>query len=248
MPIVKRVTESQWSESDTTTWRELGEGFWRFEIGKPDLKWNKKGELKVRLPLILTPTEQTRQLEMLGEPEAGSQQSTRTWYRVNPKLGWFPKGGGPFQGTFLTDFMCAALGTENGKKFRRWIEKGGGPPRPADKDDDKAELELFESWLGWFEGLEVYGTITHGAGEGGKIWANFAGPMPIGSLPNQPEPEYQALARGKTRALIQEGGPLEDEPTPTAAVAPTRDSSRVAAPKRKYDEVFPEDKDHDVPF
>jgi hypothetical protein len=240
MPIVKRVTESQFSDSEATNWRELNEGFWRFEIGKPRVEWNKKGDLKVILPLTLTPSEQTRQLEMMDELPPDTQQSARTWYRVNPKLGFFPKAGGPFNPSYLTDFMCAALGTENGKKFRKWIEKGGGPPRPADKDDDKAEIELLTNWLGWFEGLEVYGTITHGQGDGGKIWANFAGPMPVGSLPGQPEHEYQALCRGKARALVHEGGPVEGEP-------PVKPEPVAAAKKRTYEETFPEDKD-DAPF
>jgi hypothetical protein len=245
MSILRSATET----SQQGDWRPVAEGFRRFEIGKPtlqeDLKW---GGLKLRLPLVLTPEEQERQLKEIGEPEPGTQQSWQSSYRPSLKLGWFDKTGA-FQSTMLIDFLCAALGTENGKKFRKWIEKGGHGPRPEDKDDQAAEIALLEDWFGWFEGLQVYGTITHSKPDAqGRIWANFAGPIPLGSLPGQPEQDYQALCRGKLRALIEEAGVQDDELTPAkpVAAAPAKPVAAASAKKRTYDEIF-EDKD-DAPF
>lgn len=235
MSLLPSATESQQGE-----WRAVGEGFRRFEIGKPvifeDQTW---GGMKVRFPLTLTPSEQERQLQELGDPEPGTQQSWISSYRPGLKLGFFKEG--KYQTTMLVDFLCAALGAENGKKFRKWIEKGGHGPRPADKNDREAELALLGEWLAWFEGLEVYGTITHSTGKDGRVWANFAGPMPIGSLPNQPEAEYQALARGKLRALISEAGPQEGELAKQAPMPETKPEPVPA--KRSFKEVFPDEED-----
>jgi hypothetical protein len=41
--------------------------------------------------------------------------------------------------------VAACLGIGQTKKFREWIAQGGGPPRPDDLDDKKAELD----WLKW---------------------------------------------------------------------------------------------------
>lgn len=243
MSILRSATET----SQQGDWRPVAEGFRRFEIGKPtiqeDMKW---GGLKLRIPLVLTPDEQKRQHKEIGDPEPGIQQSWQSSYRPALKLGWFDKTGA-FQATMLIDFLCAALGVENGKKFRKWIERGGHGPRPEDKDDDLAERALLETWFGWFEGLEVYGTITHSMPDNqGRIWANFAGPIPIGSLPNQPEADYQALARGKLRALIEEAGLGDDELTGKPA-APKPEPVAAAPKKRSYDEIFA-DGSEDTPF
>lgn len=226
MSLLRRATESQFGE--TTEWEPLAEGFRRFEIGHPELRYDTRGKLRVQFPLVLTPEEQKRQDDDLGPVEQGKMRSWRTSYRPGLSLGWIQQG--QYQTTMLIDFLCAALGVENGKRFRKWIEEGGGPRRPADKDDAEAEQELILSWLGWWEGLQVFGTITHSEPDKlGRIWANFAGPMPIGSLPGQPEPDYQSLCRGKFRAMREEAG--EDPPKPVKAPV------KVPRP----DEVFDDD-------
>ena len=234
MPLLPRATDSQ-----DTEWRNAAEGFWRFVIGKPDVFEDKTwGGMKVRWPLELTPEEKTRMLDEIGEPPTGVQQSYRSSYRVGLSIRKRKNG----EWSYLVDFLCAAMGTENGKKVRKWIEAGGGPRTPEDKDDQAAELELIQSWLDWWEGLEVFGTITHSEPDKqGRIWANFAGPMPIGSLPNQPEPDYQSLCRGKFRAMREEAG--EDPESPAAPPAKATPTPVGAAPKRTYRDVFPDDKD-----
>lgn len=232
MSVLRRATESQ---SGDTEWLPLAEGFWRFEIGKPEFKYDQRGKLRVHFPLVLTPTEQKRLTDQEGEPGEGQMQSWRASYRPGLSLGFFQSG--VYQPTMLIDFLCAALGVENGKRFRKWIEEGGGPQRPADRNDDQAELDLILAWLGWWEGLEVFGTITHSEPDKqGRIWANFAGPMPIGSLPGQPEPDYQALCRGKFRAMREEAG--EDPPKPVKA-APVAVKGRAVSVQDEDEDSIP---------
>jgi hypothetical protein len=248
MPLLSRATESQQSE-----WKNVAEGLWRWHLAKPEIKEDKTfGGYRAHFLLKLTPDEQKRLLEEAGEPDDGVKQSYQVTYRTGLSLGWIKDG--QYQATKFIDFLCAVLGTENGKKFRKWIEAGNGPPRPADKDDQQAELEMIQEWLGWWEDLEVYGTITHSTSKDGRVWANFGGPMPIGSLPKQPEPDYQALCRGKLRAMISEIDAANEAINGTPVAAP------ASITKRSYEEVFPEDKpvavaaaapaadDDDLPF
>ena len=246
MPILRSATESRFSDSsDVTTWRTLDEGFWCFDIGKPTLIIDSRGKRRVQFPLVLTEDEQKRQMEMVGDLPDGTMQSWRSSYRPGLTLGYHDDG---YKSTMLIDFLCAALGTENGKRFRKWIEAGGRPRRPDDPDDDVAELALIEEWLGWWEGLRVYGTITHSdPDKQGRIWANFAGPMPLGSLPNQPELDYQALCRGKFRAMREEIGEDPEPPARAAKPANTATAIREEISKARAKPRQPAD-DDDAPF
>ena len=232
MPLLPRATDSQ-----DTQWRNAAEGFWRFVIGKPVLAEDKTyGGMKVRWPLELTPDEQERMRQQMDDLPPGWQQSYRSSYRVG--LSIRKKANGEW--SYLVDFLCAAMGVENGKKLRKWIEAGGGPRRPEDKDDQETELALIQSWLDWWEGLEVFGTITHSKPDSqGRIWANFGGPLPIGSLPNQPEPDYQALCRGKLRAMREEAG--EDPPESARPVKQPVAAATTKPVARKYEELFGDD-------
>jgi len=59
----------------------------------------------------------------------------------------------------------------------------------------------------------VWGTIRHqDSADGSRVWANFAGPMAVGSMPNEVDNEYQSLGRGKLRAMkAQSGDKREDK-------------------------------------
>lgn len=234
MSVLRRATESQ---SGDTEWLPLTEGLWRFEIGQPEFKYDSRGKLRVHFPLVLTPDEQTRLKEQEGEPPEGQMQSWRASYRPGLSLGFFQSG--VYQPTMLIDFLCASLGVENGKRFRKWIEEGGGPRRPEDRDDQQAELDLILAWLQWWQGLEVFGTITHSEPDKqGRIWANFAGPMPVGSLPGQPEPDYQALCRGKFRAMREEAGEDPPKPVKLAGRQPVAAQARMPQATDDEDEAF----------
>lgn len=201
MPLLRRASEQTQSE-----WRNIDEGLWRFRLGKPELKLNETyGKYQVRFPMTLTAEEQKR---LLAEHEEdirihGGQQSFRTMYTVGLSLGYMKDGR--YESTKLIDFLAAVLGVGQTKKFREWIAQGGGPPRPTDLNDEKAELELIADWLGWWEDLEVYGTITHADTDKG-VFTRFAGPLAVGSLPGQKDPDYDAHGRGKLRAIIADSG------------------------------------------
>ncbi len=242
MAILRRATDEQQSE-----WEPVPEGLWRWVVGVPEVKLSEKfGNYQVKFPLALNPDEQARLLAEHGKPAEGIQQSWRTNYTTGLSMGYIQRDG-QYKSTKLIDFLAACLGSANGKHFRKWIEQGGGPPRPADKDDQKAELEAIGEWLKWWENLEVYGTITHAADsqQSGVVWARYAGPMPVGSLPGQQDADYQALGRGKLRMIVTES--KEQEPvavTSTVAVAErppaeryTQAGARVAAPPEEDDEL-----------
>lgn len=201
MPVVRRATEN-----NNTTWLPLPEKpLARFVLVKPALRLSPTfGNWKVNFGLSLHPEWRER---VLGKPKAlpeNTQQSDRAFHSVNLSLGYIKDG--MYQTTNLIDFMTACFGVEGGKKFRAWVEAGGGPPRPLDRDDDVAEIKLIGDWLGWMEGLEVFGSIRHDLDRSGNgvIWARFGGEMPIGSLPDQEEPDYQTLAEGKLRSMVME--------------------------------------------
>lgn len=205
MPIVKRVTENTGSD-----WRNLQQGMWRFIVGKPELRDDDRYGLGVRIGLVLTEEEKARHQQLYpmdpAEHAEGIQQSWRTSYLCSLKFGFVDKKTGAYKSTKLIDFMAACFGNANARYFYDWMKGGGGPPRPADKDDMQAERDLIEQWLGWIENMELYGSIRHEADKSGSgtVWARFGGPLAVGSLPGQPEPEYQALGRGKVRAMIAE--------------------------------------------
>lgn len=215
MTLLRRANENTQSE-----WDPVPEGLFRWEVGQPILKFSEQfGNYQVEFPLTLTESERERLRVENGEPVEGRMQSWRATYRVGLSLGWFKQGA--YQTTKLVDFLCFCLGTQNAKALRKWFEQGGGPPRPADRDDEKAELELIGEWLKWWEGLEVYGSIRHedDKKDPSKRWARFGGPMPVGSLPGQKDDDYQAHARGKLRAIMTDSGetresnhPREDVP------------------------------------
>jgi hypothetical protein len=212
MTVLRRATDQQQSE-----WSPLPEGLWRFVLGLPELTQSAKyGSWQVRFPLVLTESEQQRLTDEWGDPPEGTQQSWRTIYYVPLKLGYVKDG--VYESTKLIDMLAAALGSNNGKRFREWIGSGGGPPRPEDRDDDRAELALIGEWLRWWEDLQVYGTIAHRPGANGNVWANFTTPMAVGSLPGQPDAEYQAHGLQKLRSIIAESHPE----LATPAVAPTQ--------------------------
>ena len=220
MPILRRI-----NEDPETIWRPVPEGLWRFIVGKPLLVPPDRYGWQVRFPLMLTEAEKDRTVNELGDLEPGEQQSSRVTYQTGLSL-MYMKDGKP-QTTRLIDFLTACLGSQNTKKFREWCESGGGPPKPADRNDDKAELALIEEWLGWWDNLEVYGTVTHkpSTKDPTKPWAQFAGPMAVGSLPGQKDDEYQAHGRGKLRAIIQAS---EDQPVASGpAVRYTPDGKQV---------------------
>jgi hypothetical protein len=182
------------------------EGFWRFVIGEPELALSEKfGNYQVRFPLHLSEADRKLVADenpLSDEDKAeGVQQSWRVSYTVGLSLGYVQRDG-QFKSTKLVDFLAACLGQESSKRFYKWVAEGGGPPRPADKDDQKAELDCIADWLGWWQELEVLGAVRHNTAESGNVYANFAGPVPVGSIRDQKDPEYQAHGRGKLKAII----------------------------------------------
>lgn len=237
MALMRRANDQQASE-----WNPPPTGVWRFEISPaPEVKYNERfSNYGARFPLLLVPSEQERLRDEFGKPPDGTQQSYRVSYTTGLSLGYFQRDG-QYKSTKLIDFLEACVGAANGKRFREWIMGGGGPQKAADPDDPDEELKLIAEWLGWFEGLEVLGSIRHEEDSQGSVWARFGGPMAIGSLPGQREDEYQAIGRGKLRSMIAEFEASEQKkPKPVVATAPT-------SKKRSYAEAFPEDKD-DAPF
>jgi hypothetical protein len=241
MSVLRRATDQQQSE-----WRPLPEGLWRFEIAaKPEVKMNETfGKYQVRFALALTPDEQKRLKDEHDDPPEGQSQSWRSNYSPNLSLGWINKVG-QYQSTKLVDFLAACLGTHS-KTFRKWIESGGGPPRPDDPNDDKAEIALIAEWIAWWEGLEVYGTVTHRAGKDGTIWADFAGPIAVGSLPGQKDDDYQAHVRGKLRSMLVSAGEPPARPSIPSERVPV--AAAVRPPAQQFTPQGEEVDDPDLPF
>ena len=226
MALLRRANDEQASE-----WEPVPEGVWRFVIDKPEVKLSERfGNYQVRFPLVLTPDEMTRLRDDYTVPE-GMQQSYRCSYTTGLSLGYTQKDG-QYKSTKLIDFLTAAVGQANVKRFRDWIAAGGGPPKAEDPDDQQQELDQIQHWLEWFQGLEVYGSVRHEEDKQQKDvwWARFAGPMAVGSLPGQREDDYQAVGRGKLRSMIAEYDASVGKKI--AAVAATTSSKREAA--REY--------------
>jgi hypothetical protein len=201
MPVVRRATEN-----NNTTWIPIPETpLARFVLVKPALRLSQTyGNWMVNFGLSLSPDWRARVLPTVRSLPENTQQSDRVFHSPGLSLGFMKDG--VYQSTNLIDFMTACFGVKGGKKFRTWIESGGGPPRPLDRDDDKEEIRLIGDWLGWMEGLELYGSIRHEPDRmnPGTVRSRFGGEMPIGSLPNDPEPDYQTLAEGKLRSMMLE--------------------------------------------
>jgi len=223
-------------------------GVWRFHISPaPEIKYSEKyNNYGARFPLMLVPDEQARVTEEQGRPPDGSQQSYRISYRTGLSLGYMQRDG-QYKSTKLVDFLDACIGQANGKRFREWIQSGGGPRKGKDPDDPAEELQLIQDWLGWFEGLEVYGSVRHEEDAQGVVWARFGGPMAVGSLPGQREDEYQAVGRGKLRSMIveyEESIGKKTQPIP-AAPKPAAAAPRVRFTREGKEVIEDED---DTPF
>ncbi len=195
-----------------TLYREIPEGTWRFEVGKPDLRqlWSEKyakWSTLVDLPITLVESEKERLLEEYGPPPDGYQQSWRPAYgKYGCGYTLNPTSAG--KESALVTFMASCFGAKNATEFRKWIQAGGCPI--VDAPTNEGRIEQINSWLGWIEGAEVYMTIRHDPQPTGGVLARAGGPMAIGSLPGQPEVAYSATWKGKLRALIAQ----ESVPTP----------------------------------
>lgn len=231
MPLLKRATEERKQE-----WRPVYEGVYRWVLGKPEVRespqWKDKDgkpKLNVRFPLELTLDERTRMLEEHGEPPDGIMQSYRASYTCGLSLGYIDDKTGQYNTTKLVDFLAACLGSTNARKFREWISQGNGPTQ---SDDAELELQEITDWLNFWDNLEVYGSIRHEEDKQkpGVMWATFAGPMAVGSLPGQKDDDYQAHGRGKLRAIIAESEadrkPTEQEVIERATAAVNREQAR----------------------
>ncbi|MPZ68587.1 MAG: hypothetical protein GEU71_03560 [Actinobacteria bacterium] len=209
MTILRKATDQQQSE-----WIPVPEGLWRWRTGKPTvLRSQIYDNYQVRFPLTLTEAEKERLKEEAGDPPEGVNQSWRTMYSAGLSLGYVQRSG-EYKSTKLVDFLAACFGSTNSKKLRSWIADGGGPDLSDDLTEDQ-EVEEIEDWLSWVEDLEVYGTVRHEADkkQAGVTWSRFSGPLPVGSIPGQPDKEYQGLAKGKLQAMMAEDvAPEEAKP------------------------------------
>ena len=200
MPVTRRATEN-----NNTTWIPLSEiPLATFVLARPALKFSETyGNWNVNFGLALHPDARAQFIPTRELPP-NTQQSDRAFYSPGLSFGYIKDG--VYQMPKLIEFMAACFGVEGGKQFRKWMEEGGGSPRPLDRDDDKAELEMINDWLGWMEGLQVYGSIRHEKDKqnAGQMRARFGGPLPLGSLPGQPEKEYQQVGVSKYRSMRTE--------------------------------------------
>lgn len=200
MPVTRRATENV-----NTTWIPIPEiPLATFVLAKPELRFSETyGNWNVNFGLALHPDLREQFIPKRELPE-NTQQSDRVFYTCGLSFGYIKDG--QYQMPKLVEFMAACFGVAGGKAFRAWMAEGGGSPRPLDRDDDKAELEMIGDWLGWMEGLLVYGSVRHENDKQnpGQVRSRFGGPLPLGSLPGQPEIEYQQLGAGKFRLMRTE--------------------------------------------
>lgn len=231
MTILRRATENQQSD-----WRPIPEGMYEFELLKPEVFYDEKySKHQVRFPLSLLESERARVMTehpLPSDAPEGTQQSWRVSYKCGLSLGFIDRLGN-YRSTRLVDFLAPCFGHENQRKFRKWIEAGGGPPKPPDPDNPEQEIEAIAAWLEWWQGLQVLGAVSHSPRDGGGVWANFGGPLAIGSLPRDKRPEYQAFGRGKLAAMLAESRGAEPEPAPEPVAA--------APQQRTYEEIFGQD-------
>lgn len=229
--LLKRATENEGGAE----WRELPDGVYRWIVGKPEIvKSEMYGNLNVKFPLTLTEPEKKRVIDEVGEAPEGTFQSWRPAfgsYRVGLSLGYIQRDG-THKTTKLVDFLCCLFGSKQASKVREWIASGGGPVLDPD-DDEQAQIRALESWLEWFEGLEVLGSIKGEQGKQGDRLARFGGPLPVGSSGTLwgADPEYQVSGLGKFRAMVAqmnaggaESSAVEKAVAAGAAVAEQYDS------------------------
>ncbi len=237
MPLLRRANENA-----ETVWLPVPAATWRWESGKPEIVIHESYGLRVKFPLSLPEEERARlqkeyPMEYAKDLE-GAQQSWRVSYTVGLSMGWVDRTG-QYKSTKLIDMLAALLGQENARNFRKWIAEGGGPLRPDDKDDDVEERRLIQDWLGWWEGLQCYGTISHDVNkQTGITWARFGGPIAIGSLPGQKDPEYQAMCRGKLKIMMAEGN----------GAPSIRDAQKPDKPDVRFDSNGTQVEEEDPPF
>lgn len=214
-------------------YRELPEATFRFVIGEPKIRQmysDKYGKWStmVDLPLTLTEEEKKRLEEEFGKPPEGTFQSWRPAFG-GYSCGYTLNSNNAGKESALVTFMACAFGAKNAGDFRKWINAGGCPTVTARDNDGR--IEQINSWLKWLEGLEVYGTIRHDAGNNGQTLARFGGPMAVGSLPGQPEPAYQNTQKGKLRAM------MSDEPAPADPATVEDAVAQGAAVAAQYNEA-----------
>ena len=259
MALLRRANDEQASE-----WQPVPEGVWRWVIDRPEVKLSERfGNYQVRFPLALTPDEMERLIDEHGKPPEGTQQSYRCSYTTGLSLGYTQRDG-QYKSTKLIDFLSAAVGQANVKRFRDWVAAGGGPPKAEDPDDQQQELDQIQHWLEWFQGLEVYGSVRHEEDkqQANVWWARFAGPMAVGSLPGQREDDYQAVGRGKLRSMIAEYDASVGKKISAAVVTRMSDvkvtdelgTKNLSAEKRReharkvLTEDIEDDEQKDIPF
>ena|SRR5581483_3197100 len=255
MPIGRRATDQG---TGGTTWLPCPTGLRKFEVGDGDVrlsrfKNDKTGEdqYQVAFPLKLTDDEYQRAKdEYDGEISEGEEISGRCWYTCGLTLGWMKAG--QYNTTRLADFLVTLLGSKQQTQLRKHIVAGGGPYIDPSLTAEE-EVAVWNAWFQWFSGASVWGTVTHRLDKitPGKVWSDFGGPMAVGSLPGQPEPDYQAWGRGKLRMLLLQSGDInepEPQPEPIPATVATaieetapaaemsaEDKARLAA---QYAEIF----------
>jgi hypothetical protein len=250
--------DSQQSGQSETEWVPMAEGLWRFDIGEITIELsgfkNDDGSDKYRvsIPLQLTESEYERAKELANLTD-NQQVSGRTKYRVG--LGAkYPLGfyrDGTYVSTKLADFLCVVFGSKQTNRARKFLEQGGSPDYSQAQTYEE-QIKTLETWLNWMNQCQVYGTITHSEDKKvpGKFWGNFGGPLAVGALPGQPEPDYQAFGAAKLRALmtnIETASPAEQGVAAGAALVEQEEARQpelvTAAAKpqpatRSYEDVF----------
>lgn len=230
---MRRSTENQGGGE----WQEMPEGLFRWVVGAPSVKKFAGNEKpSIQFPLSLTDPEKERLKAEYGEPPEGTLQSWRPafgGYLVGPSLGWIDKTGA-YHTTKLVDFLCATFGNKNAARARKFFQDGGGPFLDA-AGSEEDQIAQLTSWLAWFEGLEVIGSIKHESGTRGLL-ARFGGPMPVGTPGTLwgADPNYQTHGRGKLRMVMLQDGVTEDDAAPVEASAPPIE--RPAEPPEDDDE------------
>lgn len=225
MPVIlKRSTENQGGGE----WQEMPEGLFRWVVGSPTVKkFSGNDKPSIQFPLSLTEPEKERLKSDYGEPPEGTLQSWRPafgGYLVGCSLGWIDKTG-VYHTTKLIDFICACFGNKNAARARKYFQDGGGPWLDAECTEEE-QMQQLTSWLAWYEGLEILGSVKHETGTKGLL-ARFGGPMPVGTPGTLwgADANYQTHGRGKLRMImLQDGVADDDEPK---AEAPKYDETGV---------------------
>jgi hypothetical protein len=255
------AVESRDNGLGETEWVPMAEGLWKFELARPVIELsgfkNEDGSDKYRVSVRVALTqEEYERAQTETEHSSDQQVSGRCWYRVGMGAK-FPLGfyrDGQYVSTKLADLWCAAFGKANVNQARKFLAEGGSPDYTG-CSDYADQVKALEDWLGWLEGCQVYFTVTHSADKkvAGRVWANPGAPLPVGSLPGQPEPDYQAFGKGKLRAIVSgsslptpaEQGVAEGAAEAQAAKAQANQEKVAAATQqanaRTYNEIFGDD-------